>query len=183
MLISCSIEIPAVIKKQIMQETEYIRQDHPEYTWLDLSEYRLVLFQWPDVEEDLIPKLQIKLSELLLDVPAFTLFGLEYRVHIVHTIDIRCNFQEERSYRTIIDALFHYFVPKKSPARYHQPYLKIARWKIPSKQQYSHLKNQLARLTCETEFPVTKLDLHKETVFGENDIERELIGSIELVGK
>lgn len=181
MLISCSIEIPAVIKKQIVQETDFIRRDHPEYTWINLSDYRLVLFQWPDVDEDLLPKLQEKLAELLLDVPAFTLFGLEYRVHIVHSIDVRCNFQEERSYKTIIDTLFGYFTPKKQPARFHQPFLKVAKWKIPSKQQYSHLKNQLAKLTCATEFPVTKLDLWKETVDEDNYPERELVGTIELV--
>ena len=37
----------------------------------------------------------------------------------------------------------------------------LGRWKIPSKQQYFHLKNKLDELELDIEFPVTHLTLYQ----------------------
>lgn len=164
MLVSCTINLPEEVRKQIETETSALFKLHPEYLWYDIADYRIILYSWPDVENDLIGKLSEKLHDLLFEQKSFTLYGLKYTVKIGNHIDILLHFQEENIYRALIGSISSYFSPSMEPQAV--PFLPIARYKIPSKQQYSHLKNQLAKLETKVEFSVEGISLTKTTDFG-----------------
>jgi len=164
MLVSCTIKLPDEVTKQIENETLALFELHPEYLWYDIADYRLTTYFWPDVEIDLFEKLSKKLNDLLFEQRTFTLYGLKYVVKIGSHIDILLQFQEEKRFRALVESVSQYFSPDLEPQVV--PFLPIARYKIPSKQQYSHLKNQLAKLKTKAEFSVDSVSLTKTTDFG-----------------
>lgn len=164
MLVSCTIELPDEVKKQIEKETKVVFDVHPEYLWYDIADYHLTFYSWPDVEADLVDKLSEKLTSLLFEQKHFVLYGLKYVVKISNHIDVVLQFQEDRVYRALVESVASYFSPELKPT--FVPLLPIARYKIPSKQQYSHLKNRLEKIKTEVEIPVTTLSLCKVTDFG-----------------
>ncbi len=164
MLVSCTIELPEEVKKQIEKETKVLFNAHPEYLWYDIADYHLTFYSWPNVESDLIDKLTEKLTTLLFEQKQLILYGLKYVVKISNHIEVVLQFQEDRVYRTLVESVVSYFSPELKPAIV--PLLSIGRYKIPSKQQYSHLKNKLERIKTEVEIPVNALSLCKVTDFG-----------------
>ncbi|MBP6994053.1 hypothetical protein KBB12_02325 [Candidatus Woesebacteria bacterium] len=164
MLVSCTIEIPEECKKQIEKETKILFELHPEYLWYDTADYHISFYSWPNVEVDLIDKLTEKLTTLLFEQKPFVLYGFKYMVKIANHIDIVLQFQETQRYRSLVTSVAEYFSPELKPSVV--PVLHIARYKIPSKQQYSHLKNKLKYIDTEIELPVNALTLCKVTDFG-----------------
>jgi 2'-5' RNA ligase len=164
MLVSCTIELPEEVKKQIEKETKVLFNAHPEYLWYDIADYHLTFYSWPNVEPDLIEKLSEKLTALLFEQKQLILYGLKYVVKIGNHIDVTLQFQEDRAYRSLVESVVTYFSPELRPT--FVPLLPIARYKIPSKQQYSHLKNRLEKIKTEVEIPVSALSLCKVTDFG-----------------
>lgn len=164
MLVSCTIDLSKEVKSQIEKESSTVFDSHPEYLWYDASEYALTLYSWPTVEPDLVDKLSDKLSELLFEQERFALFGFKYVVKIGSRIDVQLEFQEDRRYRALVDSITNFFSPEVKAN--HVPSIPLARYKIPSKQQYSHLKNQLAKIKSEVELTVDGVSLTKVTDFG-----------------
>lgn len=164
MLVSCTIELPEEVKKQIEKETKMLFELHPEYLWYDVADYHISFYSWPNVESDLIDKLAEKLTALLFEQKPFVLYGFKYVVKIENHIDIVLKFQEDQHYRTLVTSVAEFFSPELKPDVV--PILPLARYKIPSKQQYSHLKNKLKYMETEVEIPVNALTLCKVTDFG-----------------
>lgn len=164
MLVYCTIDIPQEAKKQIEKESAPVFSLHPEYLWYDADGYAITLYSWPSVEPDLVDKLSDKLSELLFEQERFALFGFKYVVKIGSRIDVQLEFQEDRRYRELVDSITGFFSPDGKAN--HIPSIPLARYKIPSKQQYSHLKNQLAKIKSEVELSVESVSLTKVTDFG-----------------
>ncbi len=164
MLVSCTIELPAEVTKQIEKETKALFNTHPEYLWYDIADYHLTFYSWPNVEPDLVDKLSEKLTILLFEQKQLVLYGLKYVVKISNHIDVALQFQEDRTYRALVESVVNYFSPELKPV--FVPLLPIARYKIPSKQQYSHLKNKLEKIKTGVEIPVSAMSLCKVTDFG-----------------
>lgn len=178
MLVSCTIEPAPEVIKQIASETRELFLDHPEYLWFDPSEYRIPIYLWNDVEDGLVDKLTQKVSELLFDQRSFLLFGLKYVIRIGTRIDINLDFQPDKAYRRMVETLYTFFSPEKKPS--FTPVITIARYKIPSKQQYSHVKNKLEKLETHVEIPVDNVYISKVTDFGQGKKTYEYISEIHL---
>ncbi len=164
MLVSCTIELPEEVKKQIENETRTMFDLHPEYLWYDSTDYRIPIYSWPNVETDLTEKLSDKIATLLFEQKPFTLSGLRYAVKISNRIDIVLQFQEDKKCSDLVESIETYFNQGNSSK--YVPLLPVARYKIPSKQQYSHLKNRLEKIKTAVEIPVNSLSLCKVTDFG-----------------
>lgn len=179
MLVYCVIEVPEGIKKQIEEESKTIFNDHKEFLWYDPKYYAIELYVWHDMEDDLVVPLQSKIEDLVGGERPFHLYGLKYAVKIGNHIDIQLDIQDDKSYRNIVKSMSGYFQPDADPQIL--AHIALARYKIPSKQQYSHLKNQLAKISTNVEIPVDNLTLMKVTQFGNGLKTYEKISSISLI--
>ncbi|HNQ31761.1 MAG TPA: hypothetical protein PKJ68_04730 [Candidatus Woesebacteria bacterium] len=178
MVVSCTIDIPQETKLLIEHETSSLFELHPEYVWLEPNHYCIPLYTWQDVSVDLIEKLQQKITDVLFEQSAFTLYGLQYKVKISDHIDIVLEFQTDRHYRTLAQAISEFFGEQKTSNA--PPMLLLARYKVPSKQQYTHLKNKLSKLVTNTEIAVHHVSLQKVTDFGHGVKTFEHVGSVSL---
>lgn len=178
MVVSCTIDIPQETKLLIEHETSSLFELHPEYVWFEPNHYCISLYTWQDVSVDLIEKLEQKIADVMFEQPAFTLYGLQYKVKISDHIDIVLEFQPDRHYRKAVKALGDFFGEKNTISA--SPILVIARYKVPSKQQYTHLKNKLSKLVTNTEIAVHHVSLQKVTDFGHGVKTYEHVGSVPL---
>ena len=60
MEICLAIELSTENKKLIEKETKELFDKHKEYLWFDPLEYRIPVFTWTNVEDDLLEKLKSK---------------------------------------------------------------------------------------------------------------------------
>jgi len=178
MLLYCTIELSDKNKQQIESEILYLFDDHPEYMWYPAINYRINLYSWTNVESDLYEKLKEKMESLLFEMQSFQLYSQEYVVKIGSRIDIFLNFQEGKQYRKLGETINNFFSPQIKFD--HIPHIGLARYKIPSKQQYSHLKNQLEKLDTNVEIAVQSVNLAKVTDFGNGDKKYDIIDSIKF---
>ncbi len=178
MHISCTIELSPDIKQLISQETENLRGEYAAFQWDRPSQYHLDIFNIPDIEVDLIPQLIEKVKEMTVDIKPMVLFGFAYQVKITRQIDIQLTCQFLRPYATMVESLYTFFRQREYTSK--DPSIHLAKYKIPSKQQYTHLKNILGKMTTEVEIPINTLTISKMTYFGRGDSESEVLAQISL---
>jgi 2'-5' RNA ligase len=165
----CTIELPQEVKDRIADETSLLRCNHPEYDWFPPDRWRITLYYWPHVPNELVLPLQRKVEELTFEERPFVIFGLRYCVFIQNHIEIRLQLQQSNNIKRIGRSLHDYFagiVSYQSPPYFFIP---LARYKIPAKQQYSHLKNTLEKISCDFELCVSELSLQKTTYRSRNE--------------
>lgn len=166
------------VRTLIAQETRSVYDAHHEYLWYDPTQYSIDIYSWHNVEQDLIDTLIEKVSAILYDIETFTLYGHQYAVRISSRIDIQLEFQHDQHHRRIVRTLTDTFA--SSAGTLPPPFIPVARYKVPSKQQYSHLKNTLAKIETSVEVPVTSLLMAKVTEFGHGVRRYEMIRDIAL---
>ena len=179
MTISCTIEIPPQIRFQISSELSTLKQEYAAFSWEDTDDYRISLFTLTHVEEDLVPKMAEKIRELTVDMKPFTLFAFAYQVKIAHVIDLQLTCQSSHQLTELTKTLQTYFTQR--PYRARDASIHVARYKIPSRQQYTHLKNKLEKIETNVEIPVNELTLGKLTIRGGGDDSRDTQSIIELL--
>ncbi len=178
MHISCTIELSAETKQLISQETEALRSEYAAFQWDRPSQYRLELFSLPNIEEDLIPQLIEKIKEMTVDTKPMVLFGFAYQVKITRQIDIQLTCQFLRPYETLVESLYTFFRQRTYTSK--DPSIHLAKYRIPSKQQYTHLKNILEKTTTAVEIPINTLTISKMTYFGRGNSEGVVLAEIPL---
>lgn len=179
MLVYCTIELTEDTRRLIEKESEPIFIDHQEFLWYGADNYRVMIYAWQNVETDLVEKLTEKVTELVSNQKPFYMFGLRYAVKIGTRIDIQLDLQEDRNYRDLVESLQAFFNPGVSISSL--AHIALARYKIPSKQQYSHIKNQLEKIKTDTEIFVDALSIMKVTQFGNGINKQEEIAKIPLL--
>lgn len=175
-----AVELTPENKKLIEKESSEIFESYKEFLWYDPQEYRIPLFTWSKVDEDLVPKLSEKISEILFDAEQFELFGSDYVVKIGSRIDVYLRFQREAKFTRLVRALSDAFFGSGIASQEDFAMVAIARYKIPAKQQYSHLKNKLEKLNTDVHLNVKSLSVVKITEFGKGAKEGKVLASVDL---
>lgn len=178
-----AIELTPENKKLIEKESAEIFEDYKEFLWYDPQEYRIPLFTWSKVEEDLVPKLVEKINDVLFETEQFDIFGSDYVVKIGSRIDLYLRFQREAKFTRLVRSLSDAFYGSGIASPEDFAMVAIARYKIPAKQQYSHLKNKLEKLKTDVHLDVKTLSVLKITEFGKGAKEGKILASVDLLKK
>lgn len=178
-----TIELPLAVKDQIGKETIKLFEDYKEFLWYDPQEYRIVLHVLHAVDGELLPKLQEKVEAMLFEVNTIQLFAHAYVIKIASRIDIKLEFQREAHFTRLVRLIADTFAGVGIPGDDNYASVALARYKIPSKQQYSHLKNKLERLETAVELAVTEVTVCKMTEFGKGARVGEALFTVPLVAK
>lgn len=153
-------------KKDIEKETSHLFDDYKEFLWYEPNEYILPIYSWSNVEVDLVEKLSTKIKDSLFDNNTFELFSIKYVVKISSRIEIFLVFQREAKYTRLVRTIEDEFSQVGIPTPDDEARLAIARYKIPSRQQYTHLKNKLEKIETDIHVAVDRVSLFKVTQFG-----------------
>lgn len=150
-----AIDLPSKAKNALFEQLKSIRQDYPDFNWTDQKNYHITIHFFGDMTK--IEKIKKKIDDALFDIQSFYLYARSAGVFIGQKIVLYVSFEREK----ILEE-----AAKKMRNKFHLqndekfiPHLTIARSKIPSKQQYLHLKKKLSKLSIDFEFPVKKIYL------------------------
>jgi len=174
MALIVSIDISEEVRNTIQQQIDPIKKKHPEYNWIDSAGYFIPIYYLPhEIKEDVAIQ---KIEKVLFDIPTFRLFALDFHVHIDHIIRILVRFHTQHTLEQIAKDIRTEF----GSTQLYEPTVEIAKYRIPSRQQYKHLQTQLTQVDCDVEIPVDAIHIFSTKQRGDAEI-AEIVHSFPLI--
>lgn len=168
-----AIELPEIIKNQISQSITVVRREYPQFNWVPPENYHITIHFFGEIDDDV--KIKEGISNVLFDRDRFYLYSNFVDLFINNKIVIYLDFRREKNLEKIAEDITGRFQqPEDIHKKKFVPHLTLARYKIPSKQQYFVLKKRLAKLDIDIEFPVDKLVLYQSILTEEKPIYKKL---------
>lgn len=138
MQLSLAIKIPDVTKKAILEQLSPLNDEYKVFQWLPSEEYTIELFNFGKVEESKIDPLCEMIERGVFDMPAFTLYSELLHMMMRNNITFYVGFQTSKPMERLVKQLKQSFKIEDNLIFF--PHLPVARYKIPSKQQYLLIK-------------------------------------------
>lgn len=150
-----AIDLPQEAKKNLFKQLTKVRQEYKDFRWVPENNYHLTLqFFGDEYKETEIIK---HVEESVFDVPNQQLYATDVGVFIDSKITIYLNFRRNKELERLVEVIKDRL--KIQSNKKFIPHLTLARYKIPSKQQYFALRKRLANLELDIDFPVTSICL------------------------
>jgi len=143
------IELSDKTKKQIVDQLADFRKLYPQFQWERIENYNILIHSFGEFANK---KSTIeKIETALYDKNLFYLYSFEVALTIGNNIILFMDFKREKEIERISESIneVEKFVPR----------LILAKYKIPSKQQYFVIKKRLSNLEVDISFKVNKLSL------------------------
>lgn len=150
------IELSEIIKKAIIDQMVDFRKEYPQFQWMPIKNYNILVHSFGEFSDK--KSIITKLETALFDKKLFYLYAFEVALTIQNNITLYLDFRREKEIERISESIKKQFPMIQSSEKY-IPHLKIANYKIPSKQQYFVIKKRLANLDMDLSFKVNKLSL------------------------
>ena len=154
-----AVDLPEEVKQKLEHQVQEFKREHAYYSWVPTKNYHITVYFLGEFDKQKVEQVQQRISDMLYDKEAFYMYSLEPGVFIDKRITVYLGFQRQKQLEEIEEAISGDLGAKHNYK--YTPHLTLARWKIPSKQQYFHLKNKLDELELDIEFPVTHLTLYQ----------------------
>lgn len=150
------IEISDETKKQIVDQLADFRKLYPQFQWEKIENYNILVHSFSEFSNK---KSTINLLETALyDKNTFYLYSFEVALTIQNNITLFIDFKREKEVERISERIRELSPSMQSSEKY-VPRLYLAKYKIPSKQQYFVIKKRLSNLEVDVSFKVNKLSL------------------------
>jgi 2'-5' RNA ligase len=156
MKIQLMIELSDETKKTITDQLADFRKLYPQFQWEKIENYNILVHSFGEFSDK---KLTIeKIETALFDKNLFYLYTFEVALVIQNNITLYLDFRREKEIERISQSIKGLTSRMESPEKY-VPRLTLAKYKIPSKQQYFVIKKRLSNLDIDLSFKVNKLSL------------------------
>ena len=143
------IELSDETRKQIVEQLADFRKLYPQFQWEKIENYHILVHSFGEFSDK---KSSIKLLETALyDKNTFYLYSFEVALTIGNNIVLYLDFRREKEIERISESI--------NGSEKYVPRLLLAKYKIPSKQQYFVIKKRLSNLEVDISFKVNKLSL------------------------
>src|SRR3989338_5070182 len=156
MKMTLKIELPEEIKKQIIDQLADFRKLYPQFQWEKIENYNISVHSFSEFS-DKKPTISL-LETALYDKNLFYLYSFEVALTIGNNIVLYLDFRREKEIERISESIKGLTSTMESPEKY-VPRLTLAKYKIPSKQQYFVIKKRLSNINVDLSFKVSKLSL------------------------
>ena len=166
-----AIELSDKIKKEIDDQLLEIKKAYPQFQWVPSDNYHITVYFFGEISDP--KKIINKLEQVLYDKELFYFYSTSVDLFIHHKITIHLNFRREKKIEKINDSIKETFKISENSARF-IPHLTLARYKIPSKQQYFVLKKKLAKVIVDVSFKINKLVLFKSILDGSQSVYKKI---------
>jgi RNA 2',3'-cyclic 3'-phosphodiesterase len=171
-----AINLPPKIKKQISNQIARMKIEYPDFNWVGENNFHITLFFLGEIMGP--EKVIRKIKDALYDQEMFYFYSTEAGLFMNGKIVIYLGFRREKKTEELVEKVKQAFQIKDT--KRFVPHLTLARYRIPSKQQYFVLKKRLRSLKIDVEFPVRKLILF-QSVLGAGHPLYKKIKSFELL--
>ena len=166
-----AIELSDKIKKEIDDQLLEIKKAYPQFQWVPNDNYHITVYFFGEIYNH--KKMINQLEQVLYDKELFYFYSTSVDLFIHHKITIHLNFRREKKIEKINDSIKKTFKISENSARF-IPHLTLARYKIPSKQQYFVLKKRLAKMLIDISFKINKLTLFESILNGNGSIYKKI---------
>lgn len=150
-----AIDLPAKAKHKLYNQLRSLREDYPDFRWVGEENYHITLHFFG--EKSSADKIIGQINDSIYDTAPFHLYSFNTDLFIRGKIIIHLSFRRNKILERLVEELKNR-LSLPSETRF-VPHLTIGRYRIPSKQQYLHLKKKLKNLSIDISFEVTKLIL------------------------
>lgn len=157
-----AIDLPSEMKEQLDNQLYDLKKEYPQFTWVSPENYHITLHFFGEVAD--VEKIKKGVENAIYDVPSFHMYSSEADLFIHKTIVLYITFARSRALEELVNKIRERFqVDEKQKF---VPHLTVARYKIPSKQQYFLIKKKMQNLEVDLEFPVNKIYLFDSILGG-----------------
>lgn len=157
-----AIDIPDDIKQSIDQQITPFKKEYSDMTWVTPENYHITLQFLGDITEP--EKIEKKIEDAIFEIPPFTLFSQGADLFLGDKIVIYLNFFRQKVVEQLMENFRQQFDPQSTKPLV--PHLTLARYRVPSKQQYLLIKKKIQNLEVEAEFSVNKIYLYSSILSG-----------------
>ncbi len=161
-----AIDLPSEVKEDLERQIEPLKKQYPQFSWVAKNNYHLTIYFFGEVNNPQ-PIIQT-ISDVLYDQSMFYLYSINADLFINEKIVLYLNFRKERKLIEL-EGKISRALGARSVKKF-IPHLTLARYRIPSKQQYFLIKKKLSRLTVDISFPVKVLTLFSSTLGGKQPV-------------
>ena len=156
MKLSLKIELSDETKQQIVDQLADFRKLYPQFQWERIENYNILIHNFGEFSDK---KSTIeKIEKALFDKNLFYLYSFEVALTIGNNIVLFMDFKREKEIERISESIKRISTRLESSEKF-VPRLILAKYKIPSKQQYFVIKKRLSNLEVDISFKVNKLSL------------------------
>lgn len=150
------IELSEETKKEIVDQLANFRKLYPQFQWEKTENYNILVHSFGEFSNK---KSTIeKIETALFDKNLFYLYSFEVALTIGNNIVLFMDFKREKEIERISESIKRISSRMESSEKF-VPKLILAKYKIPSKQQYFVIKKRLSNLDVDISFKVNKLSL------------------------
>ncbi len=148
-----AIDLPSNVKNKLHKQLKTLREDYPDYRWVTEENYHITIHFFG--EKKSADKITQQITDATYYASPFHLYSFKTDLFMRGKIIIYLSFKRNKILEKLVDELkVRLSLPNDS--RF-VPHLTIGRYRIPSKQQYLHLKKKLKNLSIDISFEVRKL--------------------------
>lgn len=161
-----AIDLPINVKRKLHNQLKSLKEDYPDFRWVGEENYHITIHFFG--EKSSADKISEQITDTVYYTSPFHLYSFKTDLFIRGKIILYLRFQRNKILERLADEL-KVRLSLPSETRF-SPHLTIARYRIPSKQQYLHLKKKLKKLAIDISFEVTKLVLFESILESQKPI-------------
>ncbi|QQG44629.1 MAG: RNA 2',3'-cyclic phosphodiesterase [Candidatus Roizmanbacteria bacterium] len=165
-----AIDLPAEIKQNLELQLQPLKKEYPYLTWVEPENFHISLLFLGEVEDK--DEIVRRIEENVFDVRPVYLFSLSSSIFIQNKITLYVKFKRDKSLEKLVEKLRQEFNMPESVK--FVPHLTVARYKVPSKQQYLLLKKKMENFSPDLEFGADTFTLFESIPSGKRLIYKNL---------
>ena len=176
------VSLPRAARAILREAYEQLKKDYPYYNWISEENYHVTIANLGERSDEKMPHILEAIKQSVFDVRPTSIFGLETRLFQENGIVVYLAYAKNNEFNTIRDRvidLFNAEKENKAPNGY-VPKTILATYKLPSKQQYFHVKKKLTKISFEVDFNLKEVHLF-ESITKSTNPEYEILHTFELV--
>lgn len=150
-----AINLPGAVKEKISRSLKDIKNEYKDLRWVGIDNYHITVHFFGDTKD--IDKIVPKIEDSLFSAYSFYMYSSQCKLHLKRKVFAFLGFQRNKELEKIafdIGITFNSQIKIK-----YVPHLTLARYRIPSKQQYLLLKKKFSNINIDISFKVNKLTL------------------------
>jgi len=163
-----AIDLPRSVKKEIDDQLRELKSEYPNLRWVSWDAYHMTLHFLG--EQTRLEPIEEKIKKAVYNQSSFYLYSLGADLLIKDEILIYLIFRREKRLEGLVSALKGELDTGQSKPFF--PHITIARYKIPSKQQYFLMKKKVEKLNIDISFPVKEIVLFESVMTEKKPIYR-----------
>jgi len=159
-----AVDLPAKTKEELSRQLQDLKREYTHFNWVSQENFHTTLVFLGERQDDDIDLIKKKVEEAIFDINPFELYSLGAGLFLTNKLVLYILLRREKALEEIA-AKIKYNLQLEDDKKY-VPHISIARTRVPSKQQYLHLKKKLHKLEIDIDFPVNKIHLFQSILTG-----------------